>query len=129
MKVAAQLASGEKPSGAAQYLGDAKRLCSVRCPAESAADFLRPDVQQEALSARAARLVVGNGMRIQGAKNFEKGGEHFHLTMGRIVQSLLPMKPDASTSRNRAGGWARNWEIEYLRSAKSFSYRFRCFIL
>jgi hypothetical protein len=89
MKVASLLASGEKPSGAAEYLGDAQRLCSVRCPAESAADFLRPEVQLEALSARAARMVVANGMRIQGAKNFEKG-EDTAVRIGSLFKIIYP---------------------------------------
>ena len=85
MKVAALLANGEKPSGAAAYLGDAQRLCSVECPAKSAADFLRPEVQLEALSARAARMVVGNGMRIQGAKNFEKGAKALNSALNQVA--------------------------------------------
>jgi acyl-CoA oxidase len=87
MKVASLLASGEKLSGAAEYLGDAQRLCSAQCPAESAADFMRPEVQLEALSARAARMVVANGMRIQGAKNFEKAIADSAVEMVRMARA------------------------------------------
>lgn len=91
MKVASLLASGEKLSGAAEYLGDAQRLCSAQCPAESAADFMRPEVQLEALSARAARMVVANGMRIQGAKNFEKG-EDTAVRIGSLFKIIYPTR-------------------------------------
>jgi hypothetical protein len=111
MKVASLLASGEKPSGAAEYLGDAQRLCSVQCPAESAADFLRSEVQLEALSARAARMVVGNGMRIQGAKNFEKG-ENAALWIGSLFKAIYPIR---LLLRNDLQGFVNLIKMSFLR--------------